>query len=171
MSQQTTLALDYIKAITAKGGDGYDALKQFDTPEHREAFETWLEEQPKINGETIYRGFTFERGYWEDGFYRLEDGRATIDNLTSGNNVPAFTTDSVRASIYINEFGNGIGFRDSVRVLFTVKTCGLYCVNVSPYSYYREEKEYRCTRDALFVVEGMVDKGSFIAVTLREAEA
>ena len=88
---------DYIKAITSYGGDKYDVYEQFFTPENRQEFKQWLNKQPKLNGVTIYRVYTFDKQYFE---VCKIIGK---DELMQQSN-PSFTTSLIRAARYIREF-------------------------------------------------------------------
>ena len=93
---------DYIKAITSYGGDKYDVYEQFFTPENRQEFKQWLNKQPKLNGVTIYIGYTFDKQYFEDCFFDV--GKIIgEDKLTQKSN-PSFTTSLIIAASYIREF-------------------------------------------------------------------
>lgn len=145
------LVKGYIKAITSHGGDYYDDWADFYTPENEALFYKWEKEQTKASGIELFRGYTFEQQFFEDGCYEV--GRIiTPSNLTAGEN-PAFTTGECRAAIYINDYGNGIGDGD-VRVLFCLKTSGKYAVDISQFSRYPSEGEYHLCEDAkLRIVE------------------
>ena len=96
-------AHDYIKAITSYVGDKYDDYEQFFTTENEQEFKQWLNKQPKLNGVTIYRGYTFDKQYFEVCFFEV--GKIIgEDELTQKSN-PSFTTSLIRASSYIREFG------------------------------------------------------------------
>lgn len=88
---------DYIKAITSYGGDKYDDYEQFFTTENEQEFKQWLNEQPKLNGVTIYRVYTFYKQYFE---VCKIIGK---DELMQQSN-PSFTTSLIRAASYIREF-------------------------------------------------------------------
>ena len=89
---------DYIKAITSYGGDKYDVYEQFFTPDNRQEFKQWLNKQPKLNGVTIYRVYTFDKQYFEVGKIIGEDELMQQSNSS-------FTTSLIRAASYIREFG------------------------------------------------------------------
>ena len=131
---------DYIKAITSYGGDKYDDYEQFFTPENEQEFKQWLNKQPKLNGVTIYRGYTFDKQYFEDCFFEV--GKIIgEDELTQQSN-PSFTTSLIRAASYIREFGE-TSLSSIQEVLFEIQTTGKYFVDISSLSYYPEENEIK----------------------------
>ena len=93
----------FINAITSYGGDDYDLFEAYYTPQNEIRFQAWLKGQPKVDGVTLYRGYTFDRRYFEDADMKL-GGYIGIDQLTQAN-LPSFTTDLFRASMYVNEYG------------------------------------------------------------------
>ena len=42
-------------------------MNNFFTTENEQEFKQWLNEQPKLNGVTIYRVYTFDKQYFEVG--------------------------------------------------------------------------------------------------------
>ena len=154
----------YIKAMTSYGGDKEQEYAPYYTEECERAFESWMIEQPKANDITLYRGYKFDEGYFEDGDWH-EDKEVTPWALTAGYH-PAFTSDEIRAVKYINEFGNA--YDEYVKVLFVLQTQGKYMVNVSEQSYYPEENEYHPCGQARFKVVSIKRTGGFNTITLEE---
>lgn len=131
----------FIKAITSYGGEDYPQFEEWYTPQNAISFQAWLNCQPKADGVILYRGYTFGRSYFEDADMRL--GKVVgVDQLTQ-ETLPSFTTDKIRASLYMNEYGE-IGSDDGVRVLFVIRTKGKYFVDISELSHYKEERQYNC---------------------------
>lgn len=151
-------ALEYLKATTAFGGDSYGDFAQGFTEENCIAFETFLSRQDKANGITLYRGYNFEPHYWEDCM--VEVGSVIgEDQMTASLDLPAFTTGPIRAALYMNEFGDGVG-RCGAKVLFEIETKGKHFVDVSQFSVYKEG-EYRCERGTRVKVIAIVEKGGY----------
>lgn len=159
--------LNYIKAITSANGNFYIENEKYNSPENAEAFEEWLKGQPKSNGVTLYRGYCFEKLYWED-IGMTEGGVIDMDALTQSDTPPAFTESLLRAVRYMREFGEGVNLSESVNVLFEVKTEGICFVDISRYSYYPEEGEYRFPKDSNFVVENITENGCYKKIILKE---
>ena len=154
----------YIKAYTSFGGDEEQDYTPYFTEENEQAFDSWLNEQPKINGATLYRGYKFDAGYFSDSGW--EEGAAMLPlHLTEGYH-PAFTNDELRAVRYINDFGNATD--DYVKVLFELRTSGKYMVDVSALSVYPCEGEHHCTNDARFKVISIKRTGGFNRIILEE---
>ena len=147
MTDTEKKALGYIKAITAWGGKHYSEFKDFHTRENQIAFEEWLERQSKANGTTLYRGCTFDESYYNDGNWEV--GSVLWPIVLGGESDmehPAFTLSPLRAIQYKADY------QGDVPVLFTLVTKGKYMVDVSPHSFYPEEKEYRPTESARFII-------------------
>ena len=159
-------AIDYIRATTAFGGDEYGRYSDGYSYLNRIAFEEWITRQPKVSGLALYRGYTFNKDYWLDGMVE-EGSRIGVDNMTQSLDIPAFTSNLIRASTYMNDFGE-IGLSDTQKALFEVQTKGMFFVDVSEYSVYPKEKEYRCVRDTELRVEKIINKGGFIHVKCTE---
>ena len=158
--------LAYIRATTSYGGEQYPEYAGGYTEANMSAFEKWLIRQHKAEGVTLYRGYTFDERYWEDCF--IEEGCVIgVDQLTAESDIPAFTTSQIRAARYINDYGNGTG-RDDVRVLFKIQTNGRSFVDISPFSIYPEENEYRCTRKVRLRVDSINRKGGYLNVSCTE---
>lgn len=158
-------ALGYIKAMTSYGGDEYPKYMKYYTTENENAYVEWLKEQPKISGKILYRGYTFDEMYFSDGCYEV-DSVINVDNLTQ-DTAPSFTTDFIRACLYINEYGE-IALEDRVRVLFVIHTKGKYFVDISKYSAYPEEKEYKCCNDLKLRIKSIKRKGGYTEMCLIE---
>lgn len=156
----------YIKAITAIGGDMEEEYSCYLTEECEHAFESWLRTQPKANGVTLYRGYTFDRGFFEEGLWE-EGGIVSQYSLSAGFH-PAFTLSPMRAAIYINDYGNAYDELDRVKVLFELRTKGKYAVDVSALSVYPQEDEYHVTEDARFKVLSIKRTGGFTTIVMEE---
>ena len=77
-------------------------MNNFFTTENEQEFKQWLNDQPKLNGVTIYIGYTFDKQYFEDCFFDV--GKIIgEDKLTQKSN-PSFTTSLIIAASYIREF-------------------------------------------------------------------
>ena len=72
-------------------------MNNFFTPENKQEFKQCLNKQPKLNGVTIYKVYTFDKQYFDVGKIIGED------ELTQQSN-PSFTTSLIRAASYIREF-------------------------------------------------------------------
>lgn len=72
-------------------------MNNFFTPENKQEFKQCLNKQPKLNGVTIYKVYTFDKQYFDVGKIIGED------ELTQPSN-PSFTTSLIRAASYIREF-------------------------------------------------------------------
>ena len=94
---------DYIKAITSYGGDKYDDYGQFFNTENEQEFKQWLNKQPKQNGVTIYRVYTFDKQYFEVCFFEV--GKIIGEDELMQQSNSSFTTSLIRAASYIIEFG------------------------------------------------------------------
>lgn len=155
----------FINAITSYGGDDYDLFEAYYTPQNEIRFQAWLKGQPKVDGVTLYRGYTFDRRYFEDADMKL-GGYIGIDQLTQAN-LPSFTTDLFRASMYVNEYGE-IGLDDAVRVLFVIRTHGRGFVDISEYSWHKEEREHKCLDSVRLQIREFQLKGGIMQITLEE---
>ncbi len=155
----------FIKAITSYGGEDYPQFEEWYTTQNAISFQVWLNCQPKADGVTLYRGYTFGRSYFEDADMRL--GKVIgVDQLTQ-ETLPSFTPDLIRASMYVNEYGE-IGSDDGVRVLFVVRTKGKYFVDISELAYYKEERQYNCVNDARLKIVAFQRNGSCLQIELKE---
>lgn len=154
-----------IKAMTAYGGEDYPAFEEHWNDENIALFQQWLKEQPKVSGLTLYRGYTFDRSYFNDAM--IEAGRIIgVDQLTQ-EQLPSFTTDYMRAARYVNEFGE-VCLSDTVRVLFIIRAHGKAFVDISSLSHYPEEHEFKCTDDVNLYVERVRHTSSFTEIYLSE---
>lgn len=156
----------YIKALSAIGGDMEDEYSAYLTEEYEQAYDAWLKEQPKVNGVTLYRGYTFDERFFNDGYWEV--GETISQYALSAGFHPAFTISPLRAVKYINDYGNAYDEFAKVRVLFELRTSGKYMVNVSALSVYPQEDEHHCTEDAKFKVLSMERKGGFTTIVMEE---
>lgn len=156
----------YIKATTAHGGDT-EFPDVCSSAEYEREFEQWLDGQQKASDVVLYRGYCFDLGYWTDCDIKVGD-TIGVDQLTQDTRLPAFTSDKMRASIYMNEFGDGVGSDDCIKVLFEIRTCGKHFVDISEQSSYKEEKEFRCGRGMKMVVERIERKCGFYQLCCNE---
>lgn len=153
-----------IKALTAFGGDCLD-YAEFYTDDNLALLDKWLQAQPKVSDITLYRGYTFAEGYFNDADFSV--GKIIgVDALTQVTN-PSFTADFLRAVNYIREFGE-IGLENVVEVLFSVKTTGKTFVNISKFSYYKDEQEYKCPNTAKFKVVAIKKTHIYTHIELQE---
>jgi hypothetical protein len=153
-----------IKAMTAFGGDCLDYADYY-TDGNLVQLNKWLKAQPKVRDITLFRGYTFGEGYYNDADFR-EGAIVGIDALTQAS-FPSFTADFLRAVNYISEFGE-IGLENVVRVLFSVKTTGRAFADISNYSYYKDEQEYKCPLTAKFKVIAIKEKTNYTLIELQE---
>ena len=137
---------NYIKATSAFGGDHFPEYSQYFTDDASREFDRWLDSQPGVSGKTLYRGYCFDEGYWNDGGTYEPGDILTEDSFTQALDLPSFTEGQLRAAGYMNEFGEGLGLYRSIKVLFEVRTHGKYFVDVSALSLYPSETEHRCKR-------------------------
>ena len=159
-------AIAYIKATTAFGGDDYQNYSGDYSYENRVEFESWLAEQTKASGITLYRGYCFESHYWDDCFVQ-EGSIIGEDQMTAEMDLPAFTLGQIRAVNYMNEFGGGVG-NCGTKVFFEIQTNGKYFVDISAHSRYKEN-EFRCVRGTQLLVESITQKGGYIHIKCTEA--
>ena len=158
----------FIKASTAFGGDDYPLYSEGFTEANNAAFERWLEGQVKVTGKTLYRGYCFEDRYWEDTM--IEPGSVIgEDQMTQSVLLPGFTEGPLRASLYMNEFGEGVGW-GGIKVLFQIHTKGRYFVDISYLSFYPSEDEYRCVRGTSLLVTQIKPHGGYTEVVCEEYE-
>ena len=47
-------AMNYIKCITSRGGDGYEEWETYNEDYYKDCFSEWLNEQPRFKG-SLYR--------------------------------------------------------------------------------------------------------------------
>ena len=156
----------FIKAITSYGGEDYPQFEEWYTPQNEILFQEWMKDQPKVEVVTLYRGYTFDRMYFEASNFKVGDV-VGVDALTQLS-FPSFTTSIMRASMYTNEFGE-TGLSDTVKVLFVVHTSGMGFVDVSQLSYYPEEKEFKCGNDTYFRVKSVERKAGYYKIELIES--
>lgn len=155
----------FLKAITAYGSDIH-TYEGFYTEANKDRFMQWLKEEPKVSDTILFRGYTFDKSYYEDAAFHV--GRIIgLDQLTQGSLPPAFTPDLIRAACYVREFGE-TDVSETVSVLFKVKAQGKHFVNISQWSYYPEEHEHRCTYDVRLKVIDLSLNGSYLLVNLEE---
>lgn len=164
MTQQERID-GFIKAITSYGGDEYPSYDGFFTDENKSLYKQWLARQPKASDVTLHRGYTFDEQYIRLDLLSLGD-IMTKDSLTQ-DDMPSFTTQQVRASMYMNEYGE-ITLDGSVRVLFVIRTAGKSFVDITNHSFYKEEKEYKCTDDVRLKVTGLGKRGGYWLINLEE---
>lgn len=167
MAQIPEIVANYIKATSAFGGDRYPEFSAYFTNEAAQEFEQWLETQHGVNGKTLYRGYCFERNYWEDGGPYEVGSILTEDSFTQSIELPAFTESPLRASGYMNEFGEGLEVYDRQKVLFEIRTKGKYFVNISGLTLYPSETEHRCKRGTRVRVVS-IKRTSFIHIICEE---
>lgn len=153
-----------IKAMTAYGGDCED-YEHFWNDDNIILFNEWMRQQPKVSGITLYRGYTFDEFYYNEANFRLCSVVGS-DALTQGV-LPSFTTDMLRAVGYANEFGE-IGMDNSVKVLFSIKTCGKAFVDISNLSFYKSENEHKCTDSVKLKVVAFERKAGLWQITMKE---
>lgn len=156
----------FIKATTAYGGDDYPLYSGGYTEEGARAFREWIAYQEGVSDVTLFRGYSFDPRYWEDGM--VEEGSIIgIDQMTQSTELPAFTEGPIRATLYMNEFGE-VSLEWRERVFFEIKTHGKSFIDISPWSRYPEEKEYRCKEDTRLLVTGIKQKGGYLHITCEE---
>ena len=156
----------YIKALSAIGGDMEDEYSAYLTEEYEQAYDTWLKGQPKVSGVTLYRGYTFDKRFFEEGLWG--EGEVVSQYALSAGFHPAFTLSPMRAAIYINDYGNAYDEFERVKVLFELHTSGKYMVDVSALSIYPQEDEHHCTEDAKFKVLSIKRTGGFTTIVMEE---
>ena len=154
-----------IKAMTSYGSQEYENYSHFWNDKDIQSFSNWLLLQPKIKNLVLYRGYSFDRQYFNDANI-VKDSVIDTDALTQ-ESLPSFTTDLIRACLYINEYGE-IALEDRVRVLFVIHTKGKYFVDISKYSAYSEEREYKCTDNAKLKVISLTEKANYLQIELKE---
>lgn len=158
--------LAYIKATTAFGGDYYPEYEQGYTGHNERQFTLWINDQSGVEGATLYRGYSFNETYWEDGM--VEEGSVIgVDQMTQSIDIPSFTKSLIRAVNYMNEFGE-VGLESRVKTLFEIETTGRYFVNISPWSIYPKEGEYRCKEATKLLVTEVKQKGGYLHVKCKE---
>ena len=140
----------FIKAITSYGGEDYPQFEEWYTPQNAIRFQAWLKDQPKVSGRTLYRGYTFDKRYFQDANFFV-GGFVGVDALTQ-ESMPSFTPSILRAARYVNEYGE-VGLDDVVRVVFIIRTNGKAFVDIASFSHYPEEEEHKCTDDVLLKVK------------------
>lgn len=155
----------FINAITSYGGDSYPKFAEFYNDSNKEEYYKWLLEQQKVSDVTLYRGYTFDRRYLEDGLmYVGDDGIVGVDFLTQ-EDCPSFTTNYLRATRYIQDYGCFLS--DSQKVMFEIKTRGKWFVDISALSCYPEEHEHKCHPDVRLMVTN-IKHGSLMKINLEE---
>ena len=158
---RTESALNYIKAITSKGGEGYKEWGVYNESFYEDCFSEWLDIQPKVNG-ILYRGYQVDKEFYRD--YKVGEiiRQSDIYNL----DFPSFTTSEMRAVLYINDYE--VYTAETKKVLFEVECVGKYAVDISKHSYYPEEKEHKFINDAKFEVVAVINKGTIERIKLKE---
>ena len=157
----------FIKATSAFGGDHFPEYSQYFTDDASREFDRWLETQPCVSGKTLYRGYCFDRYYWEDGGLYEPGDILTEDNFTQSIELPGFTESQLRAVGYMSEFGEGLEVYDRQKVLFEVRTNGKHFVDLSRLTFYPSETEHRCKRGTRVKVVS-VKRTSFIHIICEE---
>lgn len=153
-----TRAHGYIKRITSYGGDEEGRYSSFDDAEMD--FNAWLDEQPKVSGVTLYRGYRLEHELAEAIMENAILEPLHISELFH----PGFTTSPLRAGVYCNEMGSYLG----QKYLFILETTGKYMVDISKYSVYPEEGEHQPVSQAQWLVTKVRPTGSYIEVQMKE---
>lgn len=160
--EQDEIIAGFIKAITSYGSDDYKEFEEFYTEKNKVLFNEWLKQQPKVDGITLYRGYVFDTDYF--GLEYVNEGDIFgVDNLTQLD-IPSLSKSLL---MYCFDFGE-ITITSKIRVVFEIVTHGKYCVDISGYSFYKKEKEYKCTEDARFVVNKIESKGVITKFYLEE---
>lgn len=157
----TECALNYIKAITSKGGDGYEEWEIYNESFYEGCFSEWLETQPRVKG-ILYRGYRVDKE-----FYRgYEVGEVISQSDIYNLHFPSFTTGEMRAVLYINDYE--VETDDVEKMVFEVECTGKYAVDISKHSYYPQENEHKFVADAKFEVVGVTQHGCMKRIKLRE---
>ena len=158
--------LAYIKSITAYGGEDYHKYASGYTADNAKEFEGWLSEQPKVSGVTIWRGYCFEKSYWDN--CNVQVGKVIgLPHLTEAVSLPSFTWGEIYSSLFMKMFGNGVGLDNQRKVLFRIHTSGKYFVDITPYLTYKSE-EYICMRDTRLKVTIVSNKQEYCFVECVE---
>lgn len=152
----------FIKAITAWGGEDYPAYESFYTDENKALYESWLREQPKVDGKTLFRGYVFDADYFGLEYLHVGD-ILCMDNLTQLD-MPSFSS---TLQLYCFEFGE-VTLSDNIKVVFEVNTHGKYFVDISEKSFYKSEREYKCTSDVKLKIESIAKKHGYWHIKLEE---
>ena len=88
--------------------------------------------------------------------------------MTAALELPAFTGGLLRATNYMNEFGDGVYGDGGQKVFFEIHTNGRYFVDILQYSHYQSEGEYRCVRGTVLRVDSIKNRGGFIHIICLE---
>ena len=154
-------AINYIKAITARGGDGYEEWEEYDNDFCEWCFDKWIEEQPRVDRK-LFRGYKMSKSKFD----RYQVGKIITCEDIYNRTYPSFTTSEMRAVIYIQDYM--VYDDEEVKVLFSVECKGKYGVDISKYSYYPEETEHLFAKDASFEITEIKNKSSLKTIYLRE---
>ena len=170
----------FIKAYTAKGGPDYRFFSQFYNTENAEKTKKWMDDQPKLDGVSVFRGSQMLSGDIVN-FIVYEGWKAgeTIipTELISGNpsGILAFSKQSTRVLSYggttpkpkpeYDRFEN-----EPITVKFEVETSGVNFVDIARLSHYPEEQEAVAKKNARFKYIGAEykDIGSYWLIKLKE---
>lgn len=160
-SEFNKYALNYIKAITARGGDGYEEWEEYDNDFCQDCFSGWLNEQQRYTGK-LYRGFRIDK----ENYSGYQVGEIIEQSDIYYNSFPSFTTSDPRAYGYINDYE--VYTDDIVKIVFEVECSGKYAVDISKHSYYPQENEHKFVSNAKFEVVGIGNLGHINVIKLKE---
>lgn len=169
----------YIQAYTAKGGPDYSLWSQFDTEENRQKMMTWMDKQPKVSGENLYRGSWMLSGDIVNNlvFGGWKEGETIVTpEIISGNpaGLLSFTKNSTAVFSYegfkpkpkatYDKFEN-----EPMRVKFVVQTSGKNFVDITKKSHYSSENESVAKASSTrFVFAGARYVNDYWEVNLKE---
>lgn len=155
-------ALNYIKAITARGGNGYEEWEEYDNDFCEWCFDKWIEEQPRVTC-TLYRGYRMSLEQYGNLSYKVG---SVVQPINIYNRpYPSFTTSEMRAMLYVNDYD--VYSDDIVSIVYKIECKGKYGVDIQNYSYYPEEAEHKFISDAKFKITD-IKEGTIIRISLVE---
>lgn len=162
--EKREIALGYLKAKTARGGDLYELYKEFDDTTGEIFADRFIKDEPRLLG-TVYRGYMTTKEWFDAK--NLQVGKTICIEDLYHRHLPSFTKSEVRASLYSVDatlYQSDAPFH----VVFEVELKGLYCVDISKYSVYPEESECVFIDEAKAVIVEVVQSNRRVKVKLKE---
>lgn len=166
ISKKDTFAINYLKAKTARGGDKYEELEEYDSSYYEPFVCDWLAKQGKLIG-VAYRGYIASSSWLQDKNF-CKGALVSISDI-SNTPFPEFTTSELRACTYATDASlYQVNDDFPVSVLFEVRLSGAHCVDIHEQSVYPEEQACIFDRDVIFKVVDVVQEPAFTRIILIE---
>lgn len=170
----------FIKAYTAKGGPDYGFFSQFYSTANAEKTKRWMDDQPKLDGVSVFRGSQMLSGdivnfIVYEGWKKGETIIPTELISDNPSGLLAFSRQSSRVLSYggstpkpkagYDRFEN-----EPITVKFEVETAGVNFVDITKLSHYPEEQEAVAKKNARFkyMDAEYMERGAYWLIKLKE---